>query len=909
MHQEANNNVNSIINQINITDAESAQLLATALQKLMNGNIQIVSNNQNKDKLSKLYQEFGEIVNLFDSIFYLSKANLETLNSCIDKMKVFEDDFQDESEDGKIYFNNLFVLLLRIDVNLFVNKYESAPKYVQEVINNKYLYSSSLFEINRKEEAINVIDEILAVNNEDKYFIEKCYFLFIDGDIAELKKIIAKRPHKEDKKGFYGLFELEILYFKEKKVNALKKLNKKYKNKPLYHLRMAEIIFEVDSNKEKEIKENIKQAFTNISDDDLFLIMKLIDTSIIVNQKEYLLKLVKDKKYSSLLIESRLLNLLVYKENKTEEEINKIREILNEIENTELVNVDNINAVLSLSCHKELEAIDYFNKSYQNKKTLYTASNLLNLVLKNNDARNLDNLQDYINTLSTSARANDYMLISSAYLLLGKSDLALENAYIATILSQNNTDYFMKFWAVHTKCETRDKNIKNVTNECVVEMTNSKKTLKIALDKNILNRFNITNFQGVKFNCDRTFELNVIGKCVGDIVYFNGENYKIESISHKYDYFLKLIFPKISDGSYFKTITSDDGDDPLKGIKEFLIEDKKASDKHFETYDLEKTEEIGLPLSSFVDNENKTYRDILLTLLFANKDYKLYAGEINSIHGNSFVIDITSLVMLEQFDLLEKMNEISKNIYITQSTINTITKTFNHYLNSKKESLSIFVDENNELRKQEMSNEDYKQLQEFWRNILNISSTFNIVNHESSLDKEHLESCQIDTIDYSVNNNCTLVSEDLILKKFAYSFNNQVVNSTNFLTIAEMLCADAKEYINLVNTLSKGNYLYCICEITFLKMTLYSFENKDCQGLILEIVDNVFSTQFLYYNYLEIIIRVILFIYYYQNIEDELFYINLITKVQYYCKKYNNNSCYNMLEKHKIVKNNNGSCL
>ena len=404
---------------------------------------------------------------------------------------------------------------------------------------------------------------------------------------------------------------------------------------------MAEIIFEVDSNKEKEIKENIKQAFTNISDDDLFLIMKLIDTSIIVNQKEYLLKLVKDKKYSSLLIESRLLNLLVYKENKTEEEINKIREILNEIENTELVNVDNINAVLSLSCHKELEAIDYFNKSYQNKKTLYTASNLLNLVLKNNDARNLDNLQDYINTLSTSARANDYMLISSAYLLLGKSDLALENAYIATILSQNNTDYFMRFWAVHTKCETRDKNIKNVTNECVVEMTNSKKTLKIALDKNILNRFNITNFQGVKFNCDRTFELNVIGKCVGDIVYFNGENYKIESISHKYDYFLKLIFPKISDGSYFKTITSDDGDNPLKGIKEFLIEDKKASDKHFETYDLEKTEEIGLPLSSFVDNENKTYRDILLTLLFANKDYKLYAGEINSIHGNSFVIDIT----------------------------------------------------------------------------------------------------------------------------------------------------------------------------------------------------------------------------------------------------------------------------
>ena len=127
--------------------------------------------------------------------------------------------------------------------------------------------------------------------------------------------------NKDDKKGFYGVFELETLYFKEKNIKVLKKLNKKYKNRPLYHLRMAEIIFEINNNKEKEIKENIKQAFMNINDDDLLLIMKLIDTAIIVKQEEYLLKLINGKKYDSLLIESRLLNLLAYKENKTEEEI------------------------------------------------------------------------------------------------------------------------------------------------------------------------------------------------------------------------------------------------------------------------------------------------------------------------------------------------------------------------------------------------------------------------------------------------------------------------------------------------------------------------------------------------------------------------------------------------------------
>lgn len=899
MHQEANNNINTIINQISIADEKSAQVLATALQKFMNSNVQIVSNNQNKDKLNKLYQEFGEIVNSFDSIFYLSKENLEILKSCVDKMKVFEDDFQDESEEGKIFYNNLFVLLLRIDVNLFVNKYENSPNYVQDVINNKYLYSSSLFEINRKDEAIKVINEILAVNNEDKYFIEKCYFLFIDGNIVELKKLIARRTNKDDKKGFYGVFELETLYFKEKNIKVLKKLNKKYKNKPLYHLRMAEIIFKIDNNKEKEIKENIKQVFVNINDDDLLLIMKLIDTAITVKQEEYLLKLINGKKYDSLLIESRLLNLLAYKENKTEEEINRIKEILNEVENTELVNIDNINAVLSLSCHKELEAIDYFNESYKKNKTLYTASNLLNLVLKNNDARNLENLQDYINTLSTSTKANDYMLISSAYLLLGNSELALENAYIGTILAQNNSDYYMRFWAVYTRCELENKVIKRVVNECVVEITNSKKTLIIALDKNISNKFNIISFHDVKFNRDKVFELNILGKSVGDVITFNGETYKIKNITHKYNYFLELIFPKINNGTYFKSITSDDVDDPLKEIRNFLIEDKKNSDKHFEMYDLEKSGGHGLPLSSFVDNENKTYRDILLNLLFVNNDNKLYAGEINPIKGNEIVIDITSLVMLEQFDLLNRISKISKNIYITQSTINTITKTFNYYLNNKKDRLSVFVDDNNELRKQELSEDDYKQLQEFWRNILNTASSFNVINYESSLDKRNLESCQIDTLGYSVEKNCTLVSEDLLLKKVAYSLNNQIVNSTNFLTIAEMLCLSAEEYINIVKTLSKGNYLYCIGELTFLKITLHSFLNKESQESILEIIDNVFATKFLYSTYLEIVIRVILYIFYYENIEDKSFYTKLVDKVKEYSEKYDNISCFDMLNQIK----------
>lgn len=190
MHQEANNNINSQINQINVPDKESALIIANALMKLSNNETKICYSDQNKNKINKLYKEFIGIVNSFDSIFYISKDDLEKLKICVDKMKLFEEDFQEATEDGKIFYNNFFVLLLRIDINLFIEKYESSPEYIKSVINNKYIYASSLFEVGRKDDALKIINEILEERDEEKYFIQKCHFYFLEGNIKELKKYL-----------------------------------------------------------------------------------------------------------------------------------------------------------------------------------------------------------------------------------------------------------------------------------------------------------------------------------------------------------------------------------------------------------------------------------------------------------------------------------------------------------------------------------------------------------------------------------------------------------------------------------------------------------------------------------------------------------------------------------------------
>ena len=451
MHQEANNNINSQINQINITNKESALIIANALMKLSNNETKISYSDQNKNKINKLYKEFIDIVNSFDSVFYISKDDLEKLKICVDKMKLFEEDFQEETEDGKIFYNNFFVLLLRIDINLFIEKYESSPEYIKSVINNKYIYASSLFEVGRKDDALKIINEILEERDEEKYFIQKCHFYFLEGNIKELKKVLASRSLKEEKTGIYGVFELEIIYSKEKNINKLIKLNKKYKNKPLYHIRMAEMIFKINRKKEKEIQDNLKIAFQNIDETNLVQVLKFIETCAELNQKEYAIKLMIDKNYESYLIKSKLLNLLIYKENKSENEIKKIKQLIKDLENTNLININNVNATLALNEHKELEAIDLFKKSYEENENIYVASNLISLILKNNDVRNIENLTKYIDTLKNSKKAEHYMLISSAYMLLNDSENAIENAYISMILAQNNNEFFMRFWVLHAQ--------------------------------------------------------------------------------------------------------------------------------------------------------------------------------------------------------------------------------------------------------------------------------------------------------------------------------------------------------------------------------------------------------------------------------------------------------------------------
>ena len=183
---------------------------------------------------------------------------------------------------------------------------------------------------------------------------------------------------------------------------------------------------------------------------------------------------------------------------------------------------------------------------------------------------------------------------------------------------------------------------------------------------------------------------------------------------------------------------------------------------------------------------------------------------------------------------------------------------------------------------------------------MEMSSRFNVVNHEAALEKESLEACQIDTIDYAVNNECVLVTEDLLLRKFANSINQRVESTTNFLGLVEKICDDPNVYINLICTLARGKYVYCINEMSFLNMMRYALENNEIQEKITEIIDCIFETEFLYNIYFNIVYKVLLYMYYYEYIKDIKFYNSILEQVIKYCKKHKNDAAVVVLDKYRL---------
>ena len=74
-----------------------------------------------------------------------------------------------------------------------------------------------------------------------------------------------------------------------------------------------------------------------------------------------------------------------------------------------------------------------------------------------------------------------------------------------------------------------------------------------------------------------------------------------------------------------------------------------------------------------------------------------------------------------------------------------------------------------------------------------------------------------------------------------------------------------------------------------------SIVKKDIRDKIITIINNIFSTDFLFNIYIEIVMRVICYIYYYESIGDIQYFIDLLNLIIKKCIEYGNTNCVEIL--------------
>lgn len=853
---EQSNNINNY--SISLSDEQFKEYMKATKSNNTKTEIQNIINS--------IFEDSANIVNKKDSIFYINKKDKEKLVGYIDKLETFKVFFNEKEEQTTIFYINMFSILMRINCKRILSLFHELPIYLKSNNEILYIYGCALSESKLYDEAIEIFDDLYKENNNIYAFIQKLLCLLLQNkysDLYELTKNIKKGDI--DNYGYiasyYLIAKCEIQKLTE---SEIKKLNAKFGDKPLFCSTAAIIISTKINKKSKSIKEYIKDGLRILND----LPFNISATTIFIEQcsrlnvNEYIVKYLNDYVEESVHLNTILLNTLINQKNKSEKDFKNMENVIIflEKEKAETIDINKAKAQICLQNHKELEAITYLTKSFDLEENEEVAYKCLQLIINNHD----DNInsQKYIECLKKSKSPKMVMLAAHGLQYQKKQAEAKNEAIKSLYLLGNNFDVniYRWFWGIFMFDEDKkNPNLDYVTCNCAVTIKNKLNNKKqvIIIDEHISETYKIMD--AICYPTSNLISIELLNREKNEDVTIEDVSYKIIDIINKDCYMLRKVMEKLSkknkNNKFFKEFKySENDDDPLKEIRELLIEDREYLKKKFDQYDIEQNTNPGgynsLPLSNFCDNE-KNYQSIIELLLY-NKDMKLYAGEPNllDLNNNKIVIDLTSLVVLQELNQLELLLPYVKNIYFTKSLKNKVNSIFQKVSNEKEKTMRIFVDDENNLHSTETTKESKKNNVNFWRAILSLINQCNIEEFETNMDSDNFDKSQFDMFNLAIDKNMIYICDDLTIRKLAYAVSKGNLLMTNSSSIINLLHdTNPSEYIKIMNQLTEFKYIHCIDCLSLFYLTLDVLNmrnNEEYKQYYKKIIQNILESKFLY---------------------------------------------------------------
>ena len=816
---------------IRMMSDEDIEKLSKAINKNKTQEYKDKSLKEIKKIINNLYQDAANIVNNDDSIIYISNENKTKLKNIFYSLKTFDFYYnRDETEDSKIYYHNMLVILSKSNVDEGIDFYLSLPEYAANAFTTKHFYAMLLLENGSYEEANEFLEKLYY---EDKYELSfetliRSYFLMKNyNKIIEL--LSGAKKEKYDRYGFMAA--MLIIAKNNKKLfseqEILKLNNSKFKDMPIFYSCTSKLLYTLNK-KNNKYKEQFKKGIKLLNEKDIVAIETMCNQSVEIGLENEMVAYLESINLSKVL-EFKFLELMSNKKDFTKKDIELIEKIDKDTLNE---NIDKyyISAKISESKGKELEAIKLYKESYENNFNNLSVFKYIQLSIKNRAV--ID--EKIVTKISLDNDINSLMLSAQAYNYIGAIDNAIKCSYKAIYLSDNTFKYdevFRQFWSI--VIFSGDKNyrdLNHVVNDSVIILSkvDSKKNKVILLEDD---NYFIEDDKILGAIITRTYSnlgTDLLGMKKNSRLSINDEEYVISDILDKYTYLVRMCFKYVKENKYLKFFTSDkeNPEDSVNQIKQEMIEINKNSNERLDVYQ----ENNNIPLSALISNDYDfdSYAKLINTLL-NNSNRIILAGENNDIDLKmGFVIDISTLIIMALLDILELIPEdFYDKIYITTSLKNKFKYYYECLIRKQdqKES-SLYIVEDDKLSLSEIKIIDQIK---FWQKLNKLLNSINIIDVECEKDdlfndktKDFFDKVQFDLIMASKELNLPFVCDDLMIRKVS---NKYEIKHTNLTQIIKEFSNDNTDFEKLIIELIKHNYIYALYDNTLSQILKNLYEN------------------------------------------------------------------------------------
>lgn len=790
-----------------------------------------------------------EILNDKNSILGINGFDKNILNENIELLKSVKEYFDKNILYRKYYYYYLLHSLLIQEPMLCVNEYEKLNDELKKDKELKITYIDALILMNKIDLAEKSINEVPTDLTEIEILVRFVDVLNIKKDYKKIIELLdGKKLDNLKDNGFLATKYVHAL-MNEKGIEKTEKIiDKEYLKISLVNIAIAEFLYKNKYSK-KKILQYCDQAIQTANLEDELIIeilaekfekMQLFNKSIQLLEKckmkyiktkvIYIRNVIQDKKSS----ESSIVNALKMADNIIKIE-GKSNEIL--VYKGDLLRRKNRNE----------EALKCYEEAFDINNTYVSAYYCLSLKYESQDYYNVDK---YMNFLDNS---NDlYYMIIVAAMYAKQSNFEKANKKIYNIIynmkNEMNFDIIAKivfgiFFTDYNKYKWQKYD--KVENDTIVILQSEDNIIKkVCIETDIIMQEETENLYDIElYKYQSVMKNKLISKKKDDNVIINDKKYNIKDIVNKYEYFMLKIrdyfFENIPDKSKYGMIIKTDinSKDPLKDIMPILQKRKSYVDDIVDRYRM-KNNEVGLTLSKFSQmlgsDECRTIKSLLNDI-----DGLYYSGEISNDVVEEYVVTISSLIVLKIFDMDKILIDNKSKIHIAESTINKLNKYFSEKSNDRH-SASMGIGNDNKLYMIENTEKDIENEMEFIREIIEVANQLKIEKNTYQEDKLNLFSIldeeEQDAMCIAKNNNYTLISDDLCLRKiYVYFSNGDKNNQSNSMEFMKYMTF--AERIETLEKVSKTQYLYCINKDTILELLFWSQDEQKLKTIISNLLE------------------------------------------------------------------------